>query len=543
MIRIKNPVLRQMFEQLRFASAAQKKKYFLEAEKLMLVLEPQRDYPYDFVVYRITGFRPQSADYEGLVSGSEIADDLRVWLTQLSREVQEPAAQESELIFTIADLCKRFGVSDKTIRRWQKRGLAGRIYLFDKGKKKIGFAASSVERFAGSNPELVRQASAFRQADEQEKKDIIDAYQRLGRDNPQLSRHQILLRLAAQFGRARETIRCLIGEYELDHPEAHFAVRAVRHLGSQDAAAIYHAWRQGTKPRHLMAHYGKSRGTILRIITGQWSRELNAKKIDFVPSPDFEAQDAQPGFLSAQTPQSRDDEAGKGRPLSRSQEQELFSRYNYLKYTASRLRAAAKPHRLQLRRLRQIEETLLRAEKVKQQIIEANVPLVASIAGKHLTAGVSMEELISEGTMSLMRAVEKFDYIKGYRFSTYATWAVAKDFARGAAEQGRMAEHAAATDIAHISVEARTTADPGDVEKARTDLRRIIEDNLDSRERYVVLNHFALDAGVIKKKPKTLMQIGQDLGLTKERIRQIELQALQKLRHSLSPEQFDLLTG
>ena len=81
------------------------------------------------------------------------------------------------------------------------------------------------------------------------------------------------------------------------------------------------------------------------------------------------------------------------------------------------------------------------------------------------------------------------------------------------------------------------------VEQAQQDLQAIIKNNLDQREQYIILNHYALDAAVIKKKPKTLKQIGDELDLSKERIRQIELQALQKLRHSLSPEQFDLLTS
>jgi RNA polymerase sigma factor (sigma-70 family) len=200
---------------------------------------------------------------------------------------------------------------------------------------------------------------------------------------------------------------------------------------------------------------------------------------------------------------------------------------------------------LKIKTLKKIESLFSEAEKVKQYLVEVNMPLVAGIAGKHLKVGAAMSELVGEGAVSMMRAVEKFDYTRGYRFSTYAGWVIAKDFARNIPVEAARLDRKTASDLSEVSDDVRSEllADAGVVEKARQDLRQVIENTLDEREKYVVLNHFAIDTGVIKKKPKTLKQIGDDLGLSKERVRQLELQSLQKLRHSLSPEQFDLLTG
>ncbi|GAF71780.1 unnamed protein product, partial [marine sediment metagenome] len=157
----------------------------------------------------------------------------------------------------------------------------------------------------------------------------------------------------------------------------------------------------------------------------------------------------------------------------------------------------------------------------------------------------NLADLISEGNFSLMRAVEKFDYTRGFRFFTYASWVIAKDFARKIPAERARPDKAQTASLANVHRNLRIAqgADFAAIERARRSLVQVIKDDLNQREQYIILNHFGLLGTLVKKDKKTLQQLGDDLGLSKERARQIELVALQKLKHSLSIDEFELLTG
>src|SRR5205823_557193 len=144
-------------QQVRFAPPAVRQEQLGRARKLLGEVEPGRSYPYQFICYRVTDYRPDSYP-DLLIPGEDLRHDLALFIEALGGTV--PAAEPAELLVTLDELARNLNVSTKTIRRWRKLGLVGRRVIRN-GKRQLCFQPSVIDQFLAQNRDRVDRGSKF----------------------------------------------------------------------------------------------------------------------------------------------------------------------------------------------------------------------------------------------------------------------------------------------------------------------------------------------------------------------------------------------
>jgi len=232
--------------------------------------------------------------------------------------------------------------------------------------------------------------------------------------------------------------------------------------------------------------------------------------------------------------------------LTAAEEKVLFHQFNYARHVVWKLQQDvwARPDRKPSPE--QADEILYwyrKSERIREQIAETNLALVLAMAKRTRMSEVDFADLVSEGNMALLRAVDKFDAGRGFKFSTYACRAILKAFSRQGMKLSKYRQRFPTDFDPKLEKSNWLETRREDYERdAADEVRRIVIENraeLSDVERTVIEHRFGMESGGAEK-PMTLEQVGQIIGVTKERVRQIQNKAMEKIRRELETNFFGM---
>jgi RNA polymerase sigma factor (sigma-70 family) len=342
------------------------------------------------------------------------------------------------------------------------------------------------------------------------------------------------------MNRSPLTIQHTIRKHDEENPAAAIFANAPQPVVEESRLKIPRLYRRGVTLKAIARRMGESRAAVYRVIIEERVARLNKRKVKFIDDPLYHQEDAARVLheISWQdelaNPTATEIRLPKDLPsniralceaplLSPSRERGLFLEFNFYKMQFVMARRRLDPQFARRRDLDAMEQFLAHATEVKNEILRANLRLIVSVAKRHMRPGLSLMELISDGSMTLMRAIESFDVHRGNKFSTYATLALMKGFARSVPQM--IAMRAAGASETAVEIADHRAAAESDRRLDREQLHRMMS-QLETRERDVLAAHFGLG----ERGGATYEQVGRRLGISKARVRQIEQSAIAKLR-------------
>ncbi|MFL5341250.1 MAG: sigma-70 family RNA polymerase sigma factor [Gemmataceae bacterium] len=539
-------------QQVRFTPPGVRQLQLDRARALRAQVKPGRQYPFQFVCFRITDYRT-SANPNLLIRGEDLRHDLDLFLDRVARSLQTAQLEmPAEPLLSLNQVSTKLKVSTKTVARWRKRGLIGQ-HVVHNGRRQLAFPKSVVDQFLANHPKEVERGSRFSQLTDGEKDEIIRRARRLAFSGGGLT--DVSRRIAKRLGRSAEAIRLTIKGHDRLHPDSAVFPTVTGPLSADAKHLIYTSYRRGITVDTLAKRFKRTPTSVYRVIKETRATELLKKPVDYIYNEEFDDPAKEADILAGMPDEDKFQEqlAAKRVPkdvpaemahlyeyplLTKPQEQHLFRQMNYLKHRLHRIQEHLEPGRVRTHDLDHIEELQAKIDSVRERLIRCNMRLVVSYAKKHVGVEGNLWELISDGNMSLLRAVEKFNYGFGNKFSTYASWAIMKNFARSIPDEKNHRERfvtghdemfEAKTDYRSDEQEQLTQA-----EQAANKVNRLLE-LLDPREREIL----RMRAGLDNEEGLTLEEIGQRMGITKERVRQLNARIMKKLRDYATEQKMD----
>lgn len=545
----RNPLFRQLRDELVTTTPPEQRfERTRRAENLLGDLDPSKRYPYQYFHSLIADKRP-SCQQNASVSVEDARHDICRLVEDVSKSINIPVESVDERVLTTDELSKMFNVTPKTVSRWRERGLVARRFVLD-GRKRLGFLEGSVNRFVSQNPQHVCRGARFCRLNDEERSEIIERARHLVGQG--FTATEVIKQVAHDTSRSAETIRYIIKDFDKRNPKrAIFSDSGTLEASTKES--IYRQHRGGASVQALAKRFRRTDASIRRAIGEMRVRRILELPLDYMPSNEFEDPRAEQTILGpfpelSKTPRKAKPPAGlpsylaslyEVPLLTAEQEVYLFRKYNFLKFRAAQIRQQLDSQRPASRIMDQIERLHDEAVAAKNQIIRANLRLVVSIVKRHVSDTDQLFDLISEGNEALMRAVEKFDYTRGFKFSTYASWAIKRSYTQRYVTKMKHQDRFRSGADKLFEDQPERRADPHAQLRAQrtreTEVRKILR-RLPDRERRIVVSRFGLAGGA---EQKTLKEVAKEFGVSKERIRQIEKQAMSTLREAAIVEKIE----
>ena len=547
--------------QLAYTPATKRREQLANARALLADIDPEEDYTWEFVRFRITGYRPREEADHRLV-GKVLLADLSALIEFLSTTMDIPVAEAPEEVLSLQQVTEQFKVSTKTIQRWRRRGLVAMRYLCADGLRRIGFLPSDVARFAEKNRDRVANSGRFRQISPQETEEIIRRARRLS-TKCHCCIKDISHRIARHLNRSPETIRFVLREFDARNPQSALFAPVASPLTLTDRRIILDCSDRGITVDCIARRYCRTRHAIEQVVTEEKTRRVKEIPIRFVTNPLFDMPDAENIIMKVlplqalQEVRTPTDAKVSGELWTRLPPEvpvsvveafhqaivpqplviDAFRRMNFLKAMASRLQAQLDIHTARLPDLARIEQLLSHAGQIRNEILQSHLRMVVYVARQHVRSGENLFELVSDGNLWLMRAVECFDFSRGVKFSTYLTYALMKNYARRfSLNRGRSdGKIIFAQDELLDQLDGGQDSSVSDAVDMLMMQGRLVDAlaQLPKRERELVAAHYGLEAG---QSPASLSTLAERMGVTKARVRQLEVRAIRRLRKIMKVE-------